>query len=133
MKEVIFNLSQRGGSHLRPLVAFLNREFPQGDFKAKSGNICLKLSTLLTWLNNEIKTVSDFQKNWDGTNLHNQVGVCELIPIGWERVAGKWQPKKIEKTSILCGLVWDADKEAVQGAMDALADFLIKKVSKDGI
>ena len=129
MKDVIFNLSQRGGSHLRPLMALLNRTFPQGDFKAKSGNICLKLSTILTWLNNEIKTVSDFQKHWDGTNLHNQVGVCELLPIGWERIAGKWQPKKIEKTSLLCGLVWDSDKDAVQAAMDAMADFLIKKVA----
>ena len=129
MKDIIFNLSQRGGSHLRPLMALLNREFPQGDFKAKSGNICLKLTSVLTWLNNEVKTKDDIHKYWNGTNSHNQVGVCELLPIGWERVAGKWQPKKIEKTSLLCGLVWDSDKDAVQAAMDAMADFLIKKVA----
>lgn len=129
MKEVIFNLSQRGGSHLRPLMALLSREFPQGDFKAKSGNICLKLTSILSWLNREIGIVSDFQKNWSGTNPHNQVGVCEILPIGWERVAGKWQPKKIKKTSLLCGLVWDSDKDAVQAAMDEMATFLIKKVA----
>lgn len=130
--DVIINLSQRGGSHLRPLMALLNRKFPQGDFKAKSGNVCLKLSTLLTWLNSQVKTVADLQKYWNGTNIHNQVSIGELLPIGWERVAGKgWQPiKKDGKESLICRLVWEEDKATVQSAMNDLVDILIQKVVK---
>ena len=129
MKDIIINLSQRGGSHLRPLMAVLNRVFPQGDFKAKSGNICLKLSTLLTWLNNEVSIKNDVYKYWYGTNKHNQILLTDLVPIGFKNVVGGWQLVKTEKPSILCGLVWDADKATVQAAMDAMATFLIKKVA----
>ena len=129
MKDVIINLSQRGGSHLRPLMALLNREFPQGDFKAKSGNICLKLTSILDWLNKEVSTKNDLSKYWYGTNKHNQVLLIDIVPIGFKKVVGGWELIKIEKTSLLCGLVWDSDKAAVQAAMDAMATFLIKKVA----
>ena len=129
MKDIVINLSQRGGSHLRPLMALLNREFPQGDFKAKSGNICLKLTSILTWLNNQVKTKNDVYKCWNGTNRHNQILLTDIVPIGFKRIPGGWEFIKTEKTSLLCGLVWDADKDSVQAAMDAMATFLIKKVA----
>ena len=129
MKDVIINLSQRGGSHLRPLMAFLNRQFPQGDFKAKSGNICLKLTSILDWLNNQVKTKNDLSKYWYGTNRHNQIQLIDLVPIGFKKVVGGWELIKADKQSLLCGLVWDADKDTVQATMDAMADFLIKKVA----
>ena len=129
MKDIIINLSQRGGSHLRPLMAVLNRQFPQGDFKAKSGNICLRLETLLIWLNNEVKTKNDVYKYWHGTNRHNQIQLIDLVPIGFKKVVGGWELIKTDKPSLLCGLVWDADKAAVRATMDAMADFLIKKVA----
>ena len=129
MNDIIINLSQRGGSHLRPLMALLNREFPQGDFKAKSGNICLRLETLLTWLNNQVKTKNDLSKYWYGTNRHNTILLIDLVPIGFKKIVGGWELIKTDKPSLLCGLVWDSDKAAVQAAMDAMAAFLIKKVA----
>lgn len=129
MKDIIINLSQRGGSHLRPLMALLNRQFPQGDFKAKSGNICLKLTSILTWLNNQVKTKNDLSKYWHGTNKHNQVLLTDIVPIGFKKIVGGWELIKTDKPSLLCGLVWDADKDTVQATMDAMADFLIKKVA----
>ena len=129
MKDVIINLSQRGGSHLRPLMALLNRQFPQGDFKAKSGNICLKLTSILDWLNKEVTTKNDLSKYWYGTNRHNQVLLIDIVPIGFRKVVGGWELIKTDKQSLLCGLVWDADKATVQATMDAMADFLIKKVA----
>ena len=129
MKDIIINLSQRGGSHLRPLMAVLNREFPQGDFKAKSGNICLKLTSILTWLNKEVTTKNDVYKYWHGTNRHNQIQLIDLLPIGFKKVVGGWELIKTDKPRLLCGLVWESDKAAVQAAMDAMADFLIKKVA----
>ena len=129
MNDIIINLSQRGGSHLRPLMALLNREFPQGDFKAKSGNICLRLETLLTWLNNQVKTKNDLSKYWYGTNRHNTILLIDLVPIGFKKIVGGWELIKTDKPSLLCGLVWDSDKATVQAAMDAMATFLIKKVA----
>ena len=129
MLDVIINLSQRGGSHLRPLMALLNRQFPQGDFKAKSGNICLKLTSILDWLNNEVKTKNDLSKYWYGTNRHNTILLTDIVPIGFKKIVGGWELIKTDKTSLLCGLVWDSDKATVQAAMDAMATFLIKKVA----
>lgn len=129
MLDVIINLSQRGGSHLRPLMALLNRQFPQGDFKAKSGNICLKLTSILGWLNNEVSTKNDLYKYWYGTNKHNTILLTDIVPIGFKKIVGGWELIKTDKPSLLCGLVWDADKAAVQATMDAMADFLIKKVA----
>lgn len=79
MNRVIINLSQRGGSHCRPMLAMLNRELPETlTWRAKSGNKCVDATDLLNWVVAQHKQGVMW---WNGTNKHNQVMLLgEILP-----------------------------------------------------
>lgn len=125
-KDVIINLSQRGGKHCRPLIHMLNREVGH-DFIAKSGNECLKLSTLLEWIDKQVTCKKDLLKYWNGTCMHNQICMYELIPVDLNRIR---KPVLTDRVSSICNIVWEHDRETVKQVTKELALRIIDRVSK---
>ena len=144
MPEIIINLSQRGGSHCRPLLAMLNREIGH-DFIAKSGNRCLKLSTLLNWLELQVNSIVDLKKYWIGTNIHNNISILELVPLGYRPWTVEEQEAHYAKTgtygacyspvitdtlSVITEIVFESQKQEVQKQLIECALRIINKIKK---
>lgn len=82
---------------------------------------------MLAWIDKQVTCKKDPLKYWNGTCIHNQICMYELLPVGLDRLR---KPVLTDRDSSICKIVWDHDKETVNQATKELALRILDRVNK---